>query len=259
MSGLLRRDEGEPAIVVNENGLSPVVLICEHAGKVIPKSLGSLGLPAEDLTRHIAWDIGAEAVSRDLSQALDAPLVLQRYSRLAYDCNRPPESPDAMPVVSETTRIPGNENLAPEARLARIRGIYRPFHDAVSRFLDLRAARGIASLFVTIHSFTPVDKGIKRSVDLGVLHDRDTRLADKLIVSLARMKDIIVKRNEPYGPQDGVCHTLNLHAEPRGLPYAMLEIRNDLIAQAAGQQSWAKRLADILGALAAPEARRAVS
>jgi predicted N-formylglutamate amidohydrolase len=259
MNGLLRPDEGEPVIVVNENGPSPVVLICEHAGKVIPKSLGSLGLTQEDLARHIAWDIGTEAVSRQLAQALDAPLLLQRYSRLAYDCNRPPESPDAMPVMSETTRISGNEKLSAESRLARIRDIYRPFHDRVARLLDERAARGLASFFVTIHSFTPVYKGVKRLLDLGVLHDRDARLADRLIQSFSRMKDITVRRNEPYGPEDGVCHTLNLHAEPRGLPYAMLEIRNDLIAQAAGQKSWAKHLAEVLGTLTVPEARRAAS
>jgi predicted N-formylglutamate amidohydrolase len=246
MSGLLRPDEGEPAIVVNEKGSSPLVLICEHAGKVIPKSLGSLGLPPEDLTRHIAWDIGAEAVARGLSQALDAPLVLQRYSRLAYDCNRPPESPDAMPVVSETTRIPGNENLAPEARLARIRGIYRPFHDAVSRFLDHRAAQGKAALLVTMHSFTPTYKGKPRHLDLGVLHDRDARLADLVLGLCGRLKDIVVKRNEPYGPQDGVCHTLNVHGEARGLHHVMLEIRNDLISHEAGQAQWTARLAEIL-------------
>jgi predicted N-formylglutamate amidohydrolase len=259
MSGLLRPDEGEPAIVVNESGRSPVILVCEHAGKVIPKSLGSLGLGEEDLTRHIAWDIGAEAVSRQLAKALDAPLLLQRYSRLVYDCNRPPESPDAMPVVSETTRIAGNEKLAPESRLARIRKIYRPFHDRVAKLLDQRAARGVSSLFVTIHSFTPVYKGVRRLLDLGVLHDRDTRLADKLLSSFGRMKDLVVKRNEPYGPEDGVCHTLNLHAEPRGLPYAMLEIRNDLVAQDAGQKIWAERLAEVLGALSVSQAQRAAS
>ncbi|MGE0241647.1 MAG: N-formylglutamate amidohydrolase [Parvibaculaceae bacterium] len=259
MSGLLRPDEGEPVVVVNEQGPSPVVLVCEHAGKVIPKSLGSLGLPPEDLTRHIAWDIGAEAVARELARALDAPLLLQRYSRLVYDCNRPPESLDAMPIVSETTRVPGNEHLAPDGRLARIRDIYRPFHDGVARLLDERASRGVASLFVTIHSFTPVYKGKRRALDLGVLHDRDTRLADELIAAFGRMDDIAVRRNEPYGPQDGVCHTLNLHAAPRGLRYAMLEIRNDLIAQAAGQKSWAKRLAGVFRTLAVPEARRQAS
>lgn len=259
MRGLLRPDEGDPVISVNEEGHSPVVLVCEHAGKVIPQALGDMGLSPEDLTRHIAWDIGAEAVARRLSEALDAPLLLQRYSRLAYDCNRPPESPDAMPVKSETTRIPGNEKLTAADRLARIREIYRPFHDGVARLLDRRAARGATSIFITIHSFTPVYKGARRALDLGVLHDRDTRLADSLLSAVGRAKDIVVRRNEPYGPQDGVCHTLNLHAEPRGLPYAMLEIRNDLIAQAAGQEQWAKRLAEVLGVLAVPEARRAAS
>jgi predicted N-formylglutamate amidohydrolase len=247
MSGLLRPDEGGPVIVVNESGPSPVVLICEHAGKVIPKSLGSLGLGEEDLNRHIAWDIGAEAVSRHLAKALDAPLLLQRYSRLVCDCNRPPESPDAMPVVSETTRIGGNENLTPDARLARIRSLYRPFHDAVSQLLDRRAARGIASLIVTIHSFTPAYMGIRRQLDLGILHDRDTRLADLVLGLCGRMKDIVVRRNEPYGPQDGVCHTLNLHGGPRGLHHVMLEIRNDLISHEAGHTQWATRLAHVLG------------
>ncbi len=246
MSGLLRPDEGEPVIVVNANGRSPVVLLCEHAGKVIPKSLGSLGLSEEERSRHIAWDIGAEAVSRQLAKALDAPLLLQRYSRLAYDCNRPPESPDAMPLVSETTRIAGNENLSPDARLSRIRSIYRPFHDAVSEFLDRRAAQGIASLIVTMHSFTPTYKGMRRHLDLGVLHDRDLRLADLVLGLCGRMKDIVVRRNEPYGPQDGVCHTLNLHGGSRGLQHVMLEIRNDLISHEAGQAQWASRLATIL-------------
>lgn len=246
MNGLLRPDEGEPAIVVNERGRSPVLLICEHAGKVIPQSLGTLGLAQEDLVRHIAWDIGAEAVSRHLAKTLDAPLLLQRYSRLVYDCNRPPEAPDAMPVMSETTRVQGNENLPADARFARIRSIYRPFHDAVSQFLDRRASHRIASLIVTMHSFTPTYKGVRRHLDLGVLHDRDTRLADLVLGVCGRMKDIVVRRNEPYGPQDGVCHTLNLHGGSRGLHHVMLEIRNDLISHEAGQAQWAARLADIL-------------
>lgn len=259
MSGLLRPGEGDPVISVNENGRSPVVLVCEHAGKVIPQALGDMGLSPDDLTRHIAWDIGAEAVARGLAAALDAPLLLQRYSRLAYDCNRPPESPDAMPKMSETTRIPGNEKLGAADRLARTREIYRPFHDRVARLLDERAARGMTSLFVTIHSFTPIYKGMRRNLDLGILHDHDTRLADDLLAAFGGVRDVVVRRNEPYGPKDGVCHTLNLHAAPRGLPYAMLEIRNDLIARSAGQEQWAKRLSEVLGALPVTQARRVAS
>ncbi len=246
MSGLLRPDEGEPVIVVNEDGKSPVVLICEHAGKVIPRALGSMQLSDEDLARHIAWDIGAEAVSRLVAKTLDAPLLLQRYSRLVYDCNRPPESPDAMPVVSETTRIAANEHLSADARFQRIRSIYRPFHDAVSQFLDRRAAKRKDAVIVTMHSFTPTYKGKRRHLDLGVLHDRDARLADLVLGLCGRLKDLVVKRNEPYGPEDGVCHTLNLHGGPRGLHHVMLEIRNDLISHEAGQVQWAARLAGVL-------------
>jgi predicted N-formylglutamate amidohydrolase len=243
MGRLLDRHAGDPVILVNESGHSPVVLVCEHAGRTLPASLSALGLAEGDLTRHIAWDIGAEAVSRRLSATLDAPLVLQRFSRLAYDCNRPPDSADAMPVISETTRIPGNENMSADARLERIEEIYRPFHNAVSRLLDRRAAEGVNSLFVTIHSFTPVYKGVSRKLDLGILHDRDARLADRMLGHFASFKDIVVRRNEPYGPADGVCHTLNLHAGIRGLLNVMIEIRNDLIVNERGQEQWAERLA----------------
>jgi predicted N-formylglutamate amidohydrolase len=244
MAGRLLEGEDDPVILVNERGGSSVVLVCEHAGRRIPAKLGKLGLAEEDRERHIAWDIGAEGVARMLARLLDAPLVLQRYSRLVYDCNRPPDSPDAMPVVSETTNIPGNTNLTPADRLARINEIYRPLHDAVSRLLDRRAADLRPTHFITIHSFTPVYKGKVRKLDLGILHDRDARLADKLLKGFPK---IDVRRNEPYGPQDGVCHTLNLHAAPRGLPYAMIEIRNDLIVTERGQDEWAQRLSLPIG------------
>lgn len=257
--GLLGRGDGEPVIIVNEKGRSPIFLVCEHAGHVLPSALGTLGLGEADLTRHIAWDIGAESVSRRMSELLDAPLVLQRFSRLAYDCNRPPDSRDAMPAMSETTRIPGNEALSAERRFERIEEIYRPFHSAVARLLDRRAAQGVASLFVTIHSFTPVYKGVSRKLDLGILHDRDARLADLMLGLFSRIKDIVVRRNEPYGPEDGVCHTLNLHAGIRGLLNVMIEIRNDLITHESGQRQWAERLADMLMSLAQGDARRFAS
>jgi predicted N-formylglutamate amidohydrolase len=231
--------EDDPVIAVNLEGRSPTVLVCEHAGRRIPRKLGTLGLPDAELTRHIAWDIGAEGVSRLLSRLLDAPLLLQRYSRLVYDCNRPPEALDAIPVISETTRIPGNEQLSAEDKLSRIESLYRPFHAAVSKLLDRRTAQGQTSHFVTIHSFTPVYKSKRREFELGILHDRDSRLADKLFKGFPNFD---TRRNKPYGPQDGVCHTLNLHAGVRGLPCAMIEIRNDLIATERGQDEWAQRL-----------------
>ena len=243
MGTSLLEGEAPPALLVNGGGRSPVVLVCEHASHRLPKSLGTLGLPESELQRHIAWDIGAEKVARLLSRRIDAPLVLQRYSRLAYDCNRPPDSADAMPEISETTHIPGNRHLSPDDKLMRTREIYRPFHAAIADLLDGRAAEGASSVVVTIHSFTPVYKGKPRAVELGILHDRDRRLADQLLTSFPAVD---ARLNEPYGPEDGVLHTLNLHAAPRGLRHAMIEIRNDLLLDDRGQAEWAERLSAAL-------------
>jgi predicted N-formylglutamate amidohydrolase len=244
MGTCLLEGEEAPALLVNDGGgRTPYVLVCEHASNRLPKSLGTLGLPASELQRHIAWDIGAEKVARLLSRLIDAPLVLQRYTRLAFDCNRPPDSVDAMPAISETTHVPGNRNLSSDEKLARTREIYRPFHATIADLLDRRAAEGTRSMVVTIHSFTPVYKGQRRAVELGVLHDRDTDLADKLIT---RFPTVDARLNEPYGPDDGVLHTLNLHAAPRGLRHAMIEIRNDFLLDERGQVEWAERLSAAL-------------
>jgi predicted N-formylglutamate amidohydrolase len=250
---LLQGEDG-PAIVLNETGSAPVVLVCEHAGNRIPKNLGSLGLGDDDLKRHIAWDIGAEAVTRRLATLLDAPAVLQRYSRLVYDCNRPPEQASAMPQVSESTRIPGNESLTAEDRRVRTDEVYRPFHARVAAILDERRRRGREAIFVTVHSFTPVFRGVARPFHVGLPFDRDSRFTETLLSLLTRDSPLDVRRNEPYGPADGVCHTLNLHAEARGLAYAMIEIRNDLIGSDEGQAEWASRLSEVLRQAAAMHA-----
>jgi len=235
--------DGHPAIVENASGKSPVLLVCEHASRHIPAVLDDLGLPPRDLERHVAWDIGAEFVARELSRRLDAPLVLQRYSRLVYDCNRPPDSPGAIPETSETTRIPGNAGLSAAERQARIDRIYLPFHATIERILEQRAARGIDTILVTVHSFTPVYNGRHRSVQLGILHDVDRRLADRLLDVLSVERDILVRRNEPYGPADGVTHTLVLHSRSRNLLNVMIEIRNDLITDPTGQRQFGELLA----------------
>lgn len=239
MSRILQDGEPHPAEVVNPDGRSPFVLICEHASNRIPRSLGTLGLPDADLQRHIAWDIGAEATARILAKLLDATLILQRYSRLVYDCNRPPEADSAYPDVSEVFQIPGNRNLTPSARLARTREIARPFHAVVESVLDQRAVERRQTLVASIHSFTPVYKGKARELDVGFLFDRDAALANFLIKVFPPDK---ARLNEPYGPKDGVMYLLNQHAAPRGLRHVMIEIRNNLIADHSGQNAWANYL-----------------
>ena len=256
MSGLLLPSEESPVIQVNENGRSAIVLVCEHAGRVIPEVLGDLGLPHSELSRHIAWDIGAEGMARAMSRLLDAPLILQRYSRLAYDCNRPPEHPGAMPEMSETTPIPGNHGLSHEQRMARAEALYFPFHAAVRAAIDKKIEKGVAPVLVTLHSFTRVFKGMERAVELGLLHDADDRLARQLLaLTQADSPATDARLNEPYGPQDGVAHTLNLHGNSRGITNVMIEVRNDLIAEAEGQAAWAGQLASRLQrALSGPAA-----
>lgn len=235
-------DVGPPAEIINENGASSIVLVCEHASRHIPAVLENLGLDAMHSRAHFVWDIGAEAMARQMSQLLDAPLIVQRYSRLVYDCNRPPEAPTAMPEMGEDTPIPGNQNMSLEQRNDRVEQIYRPFHASVSQLLDLR--KDMATVFVTIHSFTPSFKGKKREVELGILHDDDMRLADAMLAQTPN--DYITRRNDPYGPEDGVTHTLNLHGGARGLLNVMLEVRNDLVADDLGVSLWAERLATLI-------------
>ena len=237
-------DNGAPAQVINENGKSPIVLVCEHASAHIPAILGNLGLGEEDRTAHIAYDIGAEPMARLMSEQLDAPLIVQKYSRLVYDCNRPPENPSAWPEKSETTEIPGNVGLGAAQKADRVDQIYKPFHQAVSDFLDQHQQRGSEPVFVTIHSFTAIYYGNFREVNLGVLHDEDTRLADAMLDIAPN--EYVARRNDPYGPEDGVTHTLNLHGGSRGIKNVMLEVRNDLIADEAGQAIWAGRLSELL-------------
>jgi predicted N-formylglutamate amidohydrolase len=248
--GLL--DGEEPSvIVVNAAGQSPILLACEHAGRRIPKRLGSLGLSANELDRHIAYDIGAEGVARRLAEMLDAPLVLQRYSRLVYDCNRPPESPSAIPTISELTLIPGNHGLTGVQREERTRAIYQAFHAQAAAIIETRIAMVQPVIFVTIHSFTPVFKGIERRMHVGLLFDGDRRFTDLIAPLIRKSGPFDVRLNEPYGPEDGVCHTVNLQAGAKGLPYSMIEIRNDLIESESGQLEWAGRLGGVLQQAAA--------
>ena len=245
MTTLLASDEAQPVIHERPNAASPFFITCDHAGNFMPRSLGNLGVSAIDCARHIAWDIGALGVARELAALLDGELVAQRYSRLVIDCNRPPNSAELFTERSEATDIPGNHALTDAAREARRAHIYAPYHDTISSLLDARAAGGRATLYIAVHSFTPVYRGGARPWQLGVLSSDDRRLAEPVLEFLRTHGDLCIGDNEPYRI-DEKDHGIPAHALSRGLPNVLLEIRQDLIAQERGQRAWAQRLAATL-------------
>lgn len=249
-SGILTSSDGEAVALENATARGGIVLVCEHASSVLPDSAGDLGLSPEALVSHIAWDPGALAIARRLSQKLDGVLVHQRFSRLIYDCNRPPESPAAMPEKSEIYDIPGNHALGPAERYARTAALYIPFHDRVSTEIARLEREGQRPVVVTVHTFTPVYFGKTREVEIGILHDTDSRLADAMLDAAEANGRYRIERNSPYGPEDGVTHTLRLHAIPYGRPNVMIEVRNDLVRDDAAVETVSAYLADLIsGAL----------
>jgi predicted N-formylglutamate amidohydrolase len=234
------------AALENPNGRSPILLICEHASNCLPARYGTLGLEPDERESHIAWDPGALGVAKELSRLLDAPLIHATVSRLVLDLNRDPSAPDSIWTLSERTTIPGNLDLDEGERARRVREVYDAFHDEVDTFADARMTEGRLGAVVSIHSFTPVYRDVPRPWHVGLIFDRDERYARSVETGLKRDPALIVGMNEPYSPADRVFHTLERHAERRGLPPLMIEIRNDLIRTQDGQASWACRLAPLL-------------
>jgi predicted N-formylglutamate amidohydrolase len=248
---LLAADDPSPVRVLRPDGASDLFLTADHAGRLIPRALGRLGVPDSELARHIAWDIGIAGVTERLSAALDATAVLQTYSRLVIDCNRKPSMPSAMPEVSEHTPVPGNVGLTEADRAARVAAIFTPYHTRIHELLDRREAAGRRTILVAMHSFTPVFKGESRDMHVGVLYHRDTRLASIMLELLRAEGDLVVGDNAPYAITDISDYGVPEHAERRGLAHVEIEIRQDLIAEQAGQAAWAARFARLLTAAGA--------
>ncbi len=249
---LLGPDEPAAAVISRAGAASPFLFLCDHAGRRIPRALGTLGLDEADLGRHIAWDIGARGTAERLAAALGATLIRQRYSRLVIDCNRAPGHETSIAARSEATEIPGNRNLTWGEIAAREQAVFHPYHALIAETLDRRQASGQRTLVVSVHSFTPVYLGVARFWDAGVLHDRDPTLG-RALAALLRDERLHVGDNEPYRLTQTSDYTIPVHAERRLLPYVELEIRQDRIATPLGQAQWAARLARLLP-LAAAEA-----
>ncbi|MET0582997.1 MAG: N-formylglutamate amidohydrolase [Pseudoxanthomonas sp.] len=243
---LLGSDDPAPFSVHRAHGDSPFVLIADHAGQAIPARLGDLGLSRAELDRHIGWDIGIAGVTERLAGKLDAFAILQNYSRLVIDCNRPLQAPGSIVEVSDGTRIPGNQGLDDEAKTVRALEIFAPYHARLTQELDRRSEQAAAPVLVSMHSFTPVFAGFVRPWHAGVLYHRDARLARALRDALRAEPGLEVGDNEPYAVSDTSDFAIPVHGEQRGLLHVELEIRQDLIADEAGQEAWAERLARLL-------------
>lgn len=243
---LLDDDEVPPVLEENAGSQSPFFFTCDHYGRLIPRALGDLGVPASEMERHIAWDIGIAGVATLLAKEMDVHLIAQRYSRLVIDCNRPFESAGSIPLISEATEIPGNGGLDAAQAAARRQAIFVPYHNRIAQALDARKARGLPTILVSLHSFTPVYAGIARPWHIGTLYHRDDRLPHLLRDKLRLEGDLVVGDNEPYAVSDTTDYTIPVHGERRGLMHTGIEIRQDLIGDQSGQHQWAERLARIL-------------
>ncbi|TPK45952.1 N-formylglutamate amidohydrolase [Mesorhizobium sp. B2-5-4] len=238
-----------PFDIVEGDRKRGIVLLADHARRDLPEEYGSLGLPSVEFDRHIAYDIGVEAVTRELAALLDAPAVLANFSRLLIDPNRGEDDPTLIRQLYDGTMIPGNYPLAPEERESRLDRFYRPYHDAIGAMIaSVAQAAGKAPFIFSVHSFTPAMQGKQRPWHVGILWDKDDRVARLLIDMLAEDKNLVVGDNEPY---DGALHgdTMFKHAIVNGYAHALIEIRQDLIADQKGAIAWAERLAPIVDAI----------
>lgn len=233
---LLSAHDPAPVEQINSASTHPVLLVCEHAGKRIPEKLFDLGVHHDELERHIGWDIGAAAVTRLLAAMLGAPAVLQTYSRLVIDCNRPPHAPDAMPQISDATPVPGNQGLSKSERVARVAEIFDPYQTAVTK-ARLHPSR---RMIISVHSFTAKLADELRPWDVAFLYRGDTDTPSKLRQSLLTQEPgLKVGMNEPYQIEDASDWFVPQHGEASGLPHSLIEIRNDLISDHDGQTHWA--------------------
>lgn len=239
---LLLPGDPNPVTVLNPAGSAPILLLCDHASNRVPLALGDLGLSAEERGRHIGYDIGAEVMTRHLSEWFDAPAVLSGYSRLVIDLNRRLDDPTSIPPVSDGVFVSVNQHLTEQDRAARAEALFHPYHAAVTDLLDGFTGRGVRPSVLSIHSCTPVMAGFERPWHIGVLWNQDGRIPEPLMAELARAGDICVGDNQPYSGRDHHGFTMTHHAEARGLPHVLIEVRQDLIETPEGQRRWAERL-----------------
>jgi predicted N-formylglutamate amidohydrolase len=243
---LLAAGDPPPAEIRNPRGKIPGLLLCDHAAAAIPRALGDLGLDAGQRRLHIAWDIGAADVTRRLSAKLDVAAILSGYSRLVVDCNRQLDDPTSIPQESDGVGVPANRGLTAAMRAQRAEACFWPYQQAIESWIEGRRAAGEAPVIVSMHSFTPVMNGFERPWHIGILTNRDRRVAQPLLDALRGDPALVVGDNEPYDGRHGRGYGMMVHGEETGLPFALIEMRQDLIDTHQGAAAWAERLAPIL-------------
>lgn len=246
MSRRLNKEAVTAARILRPQGTGQVVLLCDHASNHIPAELHQLGLPASELDRHIAWDIGAAGVTAALSEILDAPAILCNTSRLVIDCNRQLNAVDLIPATSDGTVIPGNLHLSEAARATRIERWFHPYHQAIEAVLQDRKARGVPSVLVAIHSMTAVLAGVPRPWQIAIASHLDRRIAEPVLAALRRLGDVNVGDNQPYDVDPETDYSIPFHALRRGLPHVQVEFRQDEVLDATSQYRWSWRFAQAL-------------
>jgi predicted N-formylglutamate amidohydrolase len=247
----------EPVEMIEGDPACGLLLLCDHASNALPAEYGSLGLPPQELARHIGWDIGAAEVTRILAARFGAPAILTTYSRLLIDPNRGADDPTLVMRISDGALVPGNARIDANEIARRTERFHRPYHQAIANRLDRILAGGVVPIVFSVHSFTPVWRGQRRPWQIAFLWDKDARVANAMIDHFRRDPALIVGDNEPY---DGCLEgdTLYQHATARGLPHALVELRQDLVATKEGALEWAERLAQALGPLAEDKGLRRI-
>lgn len=235
----------EPYEIVAGQGHVRLILLCDHASNRIPVEYGDLGLDASQFERHIAYDIGAASLTRGLAGRLGATAVLSCFSRLLIDPNRGMDDPTLIMRLSDGAVVPGNRDVDAHERALRIARFHQPYHHAIAAAVAETKAQGHVPFLVSIHSFTPVWRGWQRPWHVGILWDRDEQVARAMIRSFLAQGDLVVGDNEPYhGALEG--DTLNTHGTMAGLPHALIEVRQDLIAAKTGVDEWVERVAKVI-------------
>jgi len=244
-AALIGPDDPPPFTLVNADGRRPILLVCDHASRAVPRALGVLGLDDTALSRHIGWDIGAAELTRRLAARLDAPAVLGGYSRLVIDLNRQPGDPQSILAASDGIVVPGNAALSAAAQEARAEALHWPYHHAVDQAFARLRREGPEPLLFSVHTFTPSLGGEDRRWDLGVLWNRDPRIAVPLIAILREANGLQVGDNQPYSGKE-IAYTLNLHAGSAGLAHCAIEVRQDHCESEGGLDRFADLLAGAL-------------